>query len=153
MRSGDKTRQQLEAEGSKTVTTGDSSVTSTMAVIKTGTGLTITTMTAHMATGDIMMVTSGLNITCIRIINMTTDMRETIPEVAEVDGEMKEKVGETLKREEVGEMIGIEEVGEVGPERVSEETGIMRETEDIRIRISLPVQILRPVHKVLQTFS
>ena len=101
------------------------------------------------------MVTSSLNITCIRIINMTTDMRETIPEVAEVDGEMTEEVEKTLKREEVGEMIGIEieEVGEVGPEGVSEETGIMRETEDIRIRISLPVQILRPVHKVLQTFS
>ena len=77
-------------------------------------------------------------------------MREPTPEVAEEDGEMIEEVGETIKKKEVGEMIGIEEVGEVGPEGVSGETGIMRETEDIRIRMSPPAQILRPLLKVLQ---
>lgn len=55
-------------------------------------------------------------------------MREPTPEVGEEDGERIEEVGETIKKKEVGEMIGIEEVGEVGPERVSGETGIMRET-------------------------
>ena len=152
-RSGGKTRQQLEAEGCKTVTTGDSSVTSTTAGIKTGTGPTITTMTARMATGDIMTVTSGLIITWIRIINMnmTTDiMREPTPEVAEEDGEMIEEVRETIKKKGVGEMI--EEVGEVGLEGVSGETGIMQETEGIRIRMSPPVQILRLFLKVLHIF-
>ena len=79
-------------------------------------------------------------------------MREPTPEVAEEDGEMIEEVRETIKKKEVGEMIGIEEVGEVGPERVSGETGIMRETEGIRIRMSPPVQILRLFLKVLRIF-
>jgi len=79
-------------------------------------------------------------------------MREPTPEVAEENGERIEEVGETIKKKEVGEMIGIEEVGEVGPERVSGETGIMRETEDIRIRKGPPVQILRPLLKVLPIF-
>ena len=70
----------------------------------------------------------------------------------EEDGQRIEEVGETIKKKEVGEMIGIEEVGEVGPERVSGETGIMQETEGIRIRMSPPVQILRLFLKVLHIF-
>ena len=81
---------------------------------------------------------------------MIEEVRETIKK--KEDGEMIEEVGETIKKKEVGEMIGIEEVGEVGPERVSGETGIMRETEDIRIRKGPPVQILRPLIKVLPIF-
>jgi len=77
-------------------------------------------------------------------------MREPTPEVAEEDGEMIEEVRETIKKKEVGEMI--EEVGEVGLEGVSGETGIMRETEGIRIRMSPPVQILRLFLKVLRIF-
>ena len=87
--------------------------------------------------GDIMMVPSSLNITCIETHITTTDiMRKTTQEEAEEDGETigKDEVGRTIEKEEVGETQDKVEGGEGGPEVGGEE-------ERIHTLISLPVQI------------